>query len=80
MTILVFYRLYRIWFLPDDEYNDMVKKNNKIPSWYPFKEFSTMILQDKEAWVSKSKTTTTFAAVAIIGIDILAATAFIIGQ
>jgi hypothetical protein len=80
LTAMFSYRLYRIWFRTDDEYENIVQQINRLPSWYPMKEYSIMSIQDKELWVSNAKILSAPAFVIMIIADILVITAFLFGK
>jgi hypothetical protein len=80
VTAILAYRLYRIWFYTDDEYENMVQKARRFSPWHPFKKYWIVSLEDKETWVSNSKILGTVVFMLLIGMDILVITAFLIGK
>jgi len=80
VTSVYGYIFYQTWFNIDDLHEWTNKFLNKLSFWYPFKQYSLGILQNKKSWIIKTRITNIFGMFFILLYDSLIVIAILYGK
>lgn len=68
---------YKLWFKPDQYYQDIYNSLIREPSIYPFRKFFLKRMENKKSWVLWQRVFSMLGILAVIGADILVIVAYL---
>jgi hypothetical protein len=76
-SLLFFRNSHKLWLQTDEYYQDIYNSLTHEPSIYPFRKFFLKRMENKEKWVFWQKLFSLLGLLAVLGADILVATAYL---
>lgn len=74
------YIFYQTWFNIDKLHARAIKSTISLPSWFPFKQYYSLRLQNKKSWIIERKIMNIFMTLFVLLFDSLIVMAVIYGK
>jgi hypothetical protein len=80
LTSVPGYVFYEIWFNTDSLHERTNKSLNKLPSWFPFKRYYFLRLQEKKSWIIARRIINIVMMIFVLFFDTLILLAILYGK